>query len=207
MSSRGFLAGGVLSLAALLSFTGHVQAATSCDQQAAVINGRSKLLAVYKRSDDDRYRAFHKRWATRISYASQWVPKDAAALTASLETADSLHAATSQELQTQILAYKQFEARPLTCSSAHQALIKQKLADINGFTVKPPTGINAFIQRAVHHKSRRVAGGAALIVQDRQAETEWLHKDFDKKSETMLRKLRKQRHKHPEPRHPKTVVR
>lgn len=94
----------------------------TCDQQVGLVKYRSRLLVVYKQSQDSKYTAFRQQWVTRISYAGQWVPKDAANTRQSLYKYDALHAATDQELNKQIKSYKYLEKASLDCSSGKKVV-------------------------------------------------------------------------------------
>ncbi len=88
----------------------------TCDQKIAKLNYRSSLLEIYKKSENGKHAALHKVWATRISYAGQWVPKDAEKARESLYKYDALHAVTEKEINKQIQDYKYLQKSPLDCS-------------------------------------------------------------------------------------------
>jgi hypothetical protein len=162
--------------------------AASCKQQAALLNYRSQLLQVYKKSEDKKYQALHQRWAARISYAGQWVPKDAEKTRDSLYGYVSLHAVTAKEVDKQIKAFRYLEKAPLDCTAAKKAALAKALDAAKGL------------------QGKQVVGGNALISQDKQQETTYLKKDFKKSSDSLIKKLHQEKAKHPQPEFPKLSV-
>lgn len=162
---------------------------STCEEKIALINYRSDLLAVYKKTEDKQYQAFYKKWSNRISYAAQWVPKDAEKARAVLYEYDALHAATNKELDKQIRIYRFLGTQPLSCTNIKPVELSKRLEEVNGL------------------KDKKVVGGNALISQHKQQETEFLKKDYRKASEKMIHKLHKAKSKHPKPEHPKLRIR
>ncbi|MDB5170316.1 MAG: hypothetical protein JWO35_10 [Candidatus Saccharibacteria bacterium] len=191
MSRKYLLALAFCLVAAIAVFAPSLVSAASsetCEQKVAKLNYRSELLEIYQKSENDKYTAVHKKWATRISYAGQWIPKDAEKTRESLYEYDALHAATDKEVNKQIGDYRYLEKSPLNCSKSKVATLTKKLDEVKGL------------------KNNKVVGGNALIGQHKKAESEFLKKDFKKSSDGLIQKLHKEKSKHPKPQHPKTDV-
>ena len=161
---------------------------TTCQEQIALVNYRADLLVAYKKSENIKYQTLRNKWATRISYAAQWVPKDAEKTRKSLYEYDDLHAATNKELSKQINSYRFLQNRPLDCSNARKAELARRVEDIKGL------------------KGKKVVSGNALINQYKKKETKFLKNNFKKTSEKMVNKLHKVKTKDPAPKHPKLRV-
>lgn len=167
-------------------------AATSdavCEQKIATINYRSELLEVYRKESDAKYQTTHKKWANYISYAGQWVPKDAEKTRASLYAYDTLHAKTNQEVDKQIAANRYLEKQPLTCAAGMRSLVDTKLNEIAGL------------------KGKKAVSGNALIAHNNAEETAYFQKDFKNSTNRLIARLHKAKLKHQQPSHPQTTVR
>lgn len=183
---------GLFILVAISSTSSSVYAASipqTCKQKVAKLNYRSALLEVYKKSENGKHEALHKKWATRISYAGQWVPKDAEKARESLYKYDALHAITEKEIDKQIQDYSYLKNSPLDCSKTDAKVLVAKFEDVRGI------------------KDKKVVGGQSLIAQDKTNETVFLKKDFKKSTDSLINKLHKEKSKHPKPQHPKVEAR
>ncbi len=160
----------------------------SCKQKISKLNYRSALLGIYKKSENKKHQALHKKWAPRISYAGQWVPKYAENTRDSLYEYDELHAISEKEINKQIQDYKYLSKTPLVCTKNNLSTVTKKLEELQGI------------------KNKKVVGGQALISQNKKKETEFLKKDFKKSSDKMVKKLHKEKSKHPKPQHPRLDV-
>jgi hypothetical protein len=160
----------------------------SCDQKLALVNYRSDILMNYKRRENSRYNTARAQWANRISYASQWIPKDATKARTKLYKYDALHKATDQELDRQIATYRSLSTHPLDCTAAHQAELARRIADIHGL------------------QGKKAVSGNALIAQKKKQETKFYKGDLRKTNASLVKKLHKAKHKHPKPKHGKIDV-
>ncbi len=101
---------------------------------------------------------------------------------------DALHAITEKEINKQIQDYAYLKNTPLDCSTTDAKVLVAKFEDVRGL------------------KGKKVVGGQALIAQDKKNETLFLKKDFKKSNDTLIKKLHKEKSKHPKSQHPKTEV-
>lgn len=181
----------IFSVAAALiapSSVAFAAADTSCQKQLDLVNYRSSILRSYRQTEAKKYRTQRDQWAARISYASQWVSKDAQKAREALYKYDALHAATDGELAKQINANLYLETKPLDCSAAKQAQVARKLDEIRGY------------------QGKKIVGGNALITKQKKLETRYYKKDFSKASAAMMRKLQAAKAKHPQPTQPKMSI-
>lgn len=171
--------GALLLLAVVFSWLplSVAQAAANCQQQAAVLNGRSASLGLYQQRADNRYQNFRREWISRLNYASQWLPKDADKTYRDLRAYDKLHAATSREMRNQIDANKKYETAPLDCSAAHRTAM------------------------AAHKKS---AGKEQIrLLRLKQQETAFYQGKLKKSNDKLLKKLHAVKAKHPKAMYPR----
>ncbi len=162
----------------------------TCPQKLALVQYRTELLSIYKKAEKNKYDTFRYKWATRITYASQWVPGDAEKTRADLYKYDTLHAATLKEINKQLQddAYHKdhkdstYQAvMSLDCSSAKAAALDRQLTLVDG------------------RQNKKIVGGNALIARNKQQETKFLNQEFKQSSQSLLKKLHQAKAEHVKP--------
>ncbi len=143
----------------------------ACTQQVALVNNRSRLLTSYKQGEERSYKQTRKKTASRITYAGQWVPKEAEQARSALYRYDDLHRSLIQEVDKQIEAYKYLETDPLDCSDAKKQLLNEKVLEITGT------------------KDRKAVSGQALLQQKKRDATKHVNDAFNEANKRMIKKL------------------
>lgn len=159
-----------------------------CNQQVALINLRSQLLASYKLSEEKQYKVFRKKWANRITYAGQWVPKESVKARDALYKYDSLHKSLIDEVDKQIKEFQYLETDPVSCAEDKKNTLAIKLEEVNGMDGK------------------KVVGGQALIEKKKKEELKFEKSKFKKATGKMIKKLHAAKEKNPAPEKSMTIV-
>ncbi len=159
-----------------------VTASNLCENQATILNGRTSLLQAYKAKEDTKYKLERNKWAVRISYGAQWVPKDAEKARDSLYKYDDLHRELNKELDKQINDYKYLLDSPLDCTTEPNKLaVAQKVNELTGMV------------------EGKAESGQALLEKLKYAEVKHANGDFKKTSENLVKSMHKAKKKSPKP--------
>ena len=152
-----------------------------CELRVTLLNNRSKLLENYKRSEDKKYDAQRDKWSKRISYASQWVEKDAEKARSALYEGDKLHKELQNEIDKQIKSYEYLETSPLDCSAENKTKLADALKEVNGV------------------RNRKAVAGQAIIEKQKEAQTEYLNGKFREETDKLIDRLHAEKKKHRAP--------